>query len=735
MAEDNLPDNLIEVEPGQPEDTSISEVHSVSGNSDQLIGEKKKVTAFISAIDALDVMVSTPTINVSVIESAFDKAFKLFDAINNSKYVSLFDGVFVVFGLISIFIGVYVQQYRKLREVERNSDFFYFNRLLKLMGKEKIEEKMGKEPRFSYAILKAAAYFYPPDVSEFACKRRRIFCRGEMRAALNELNLFLQEGESRKERLNEIHQEIIKITCDYLNEHPLNTGKDVNKFQVCKEGNSWSIGLTDSYSGYFFTKAPNLIEKDKQDTEKANKDKKNRDFVFPILGALGRASFMYWILMFIFYFIPAAPVVTAAAISVIPLGIALLGIFPTLLIYNLHKAYYTNQSGQQTDAATIEEEDKAVWVKKIVELNKKQMFIAAMQENQASVCLKDSPVMKDLHVLLKKRRFIQCQAIVMGFIDGCFLPFFGGWLFLDGIKVAITYATCSTAAMASFTPIGLVATAVIAAVTLSLGLFYGICSARKANQEHKKRFDFLDDKIARLKKEAPNLKVLNLELCAYDRLFRRLDASQPMWTKIKKGLNRLLVIVRRLGTGSLVFRLVIWGPILALALVPAATGIPAGFATVLVAGTVIVALIAALSYLSAYNLEDRVCQADRVTEYFTEFFGLNWLGKICFDFEELAKYSLFTRRCNSNTEKPNVTSQISDPIKDSPVVEKENELSVSIEAKVADTHMIEAEAQCKANPNSKTNTALFKFAKKVDEDDCGDRKVNEDFIQRRSVMV
>ncbi|MFM2322184.1 MAG: hypothetical protein RLZZ225_337 [Pseudomonadota bacterium] len=700
-------------------DQSLGEKSLMTENPVWLISPKMNMPVLNSCLSSLDEVVATPSFNVNVIESACNKEFKLFDVINKSKYVSFIDSAFVSFGVIAISIGVYVQQYCKLREIERNSDFFYFNRLLKLKEKGKIKEKMG-ESEFSYEVLRAAAYFYPPDISEIARKRRRIFCWGKRRKALKELNDILREGGSREKTLNEIHRQIIQKVCNFLN--PLDKGKGPDKFQACKGSNGWYVGLTNSYSEGFFSKVQGLIDKHKDDTEKANKEK-NRDFIFPILSALGQSSFIYWILMFIFYFIPAAPVVTAAAISIIPLGIALLGVLPTLLIYNLHKAYHANKSSQQMDAAAIETEHKAMLEKKVAELNKRQMFIALIQEGKTtlgSVCLKKAPVMKDLQALVKKRRFIRFQVICMGFLDGCFLPFFGGWLFLDGIKVAITYASCSTAAMASFTPIGLVATAIIAFVTLSLGLFYGVCSARKANQVHKTRFDDLEDKITVLAKEAADTQVLNKSLRDYDRLLRRFSTSQPRWTKIKKVLSRALVIVKRLGTGSLVFRLVIWSPILAFALVPAATGIPAGFAAVLIAGTVIGALSAAVSYLAAYNLESKAGQAGRIVEHLVQFAQLDWLDKKKpLKSKESAQDSLVVRVANSNTEELVVINKTCDSVKEEQQFTSKDSLiteenaSSPIGQATADIHIIETDLQNKTSPNSEGRSSVTQLFKKV----------------------
>ncbi len=725
-------------------DESIGERSLMTKNPLWLISPKINVPVLNNCLASLDEVVATPSFNVNVIESACNKGFKLFDVINKSKYVSLIDSAFVSIGVIAISIGVYVRQYCKLREIERNSDFFYFNRLLKLMGEEKLKEKMG-ESSVSYEVLRAAAYFYPPNISAIARRRRRIFCWGKRRKALNALNAILGKGALRKERLDKVHQEIIEKVSNFLN--PSNKGKkkeeeEENKFQACKEGDGWSVGLTDSYSEGFFSQVQHLIDRNKDDTEKANRDKKNINFILPtLLGALGQASFIYWILMFIFYFIPAAPVVTVAAISIIPLGIALLGALPTLLIYYLHKAYHTNKLCRQTDAATIEKEHKAMLVKKIAELNKRQMFITCLQacspENetmQASVRLGEAPIMKDLRALLKKRRFIQFQTICMGFLDGCFLPFFGGWLLLDGIKVAITYATCPTAVIASFTPIGVVATAIIAAVTLSLGLFYGVYSAHKANQVHKARFNDLNDKITVLENEAADTWILDKSLRDYDRLLRRFSTDQPRWTKIKKGLNRSLIIVKRLGTGSLVFRLVIWGPILAFAFVPAVAGIPVGFTTVLIIGTVIGMLIAAAFYLSAYNLESKASQAGRIVEHLVQFAQLAWLDGKRLESKESERDSVIVRVLNSNTKELAVTNKVSDPIKEEQqlasedsLISEENKLSIPVGEKTVDIHAIETDIPNKTNQNSVSNslpvTQLFKKA--VDQGDSGNITGNE----------
>ena len=100
---------------------------------------------------------------------------------------------------------------------------------------------------------------------------------------------------------------------------------------------------------------------------------------------------------------------------------------------------------------------------------------------------------------------------------------------------------------------------------------------------------------------------------------RRFSDEQPLWTNIKKGLNRFMTVIKRLGTGSLVFRLIMWGPITAIyAAVVASSAVPACFPIILIVGTALGALAIASWYLFAYNLESKTTQVERVMEYFVQ---------------------------------------------------------------------------------------------------------------------
>mgnify|MGYP003498139867 FL=1 len=196
-----------------------------------------------------------------------------------------------------------------------------------------------------------------------------------------------------------------------------------------------------------------------------------------------------------------------------------------------------------------------------------------------------------------------------------------------------------------------------------------------------------------------------------------------------------MVTVKRLGTGSLVFRLVIWGPILALALVPAAAGIPVGFTAVLITGTVIGMLIAAASYLSAYNLESKASQAGRIVEHLVQFAQLDWLDRKLFESKESEQDSVVVRMLNSNTEELAVTNKISTPIKEEQqlaskdsLISEENELSIPVGEKIVDIHAIEIDLPNNINQNSVSNSPVTQlFKKTVAQGDSSNITANECF--------
>lgn len=274
-------------------------------NPDWLVSPKVNIPVLNSCLSCIDEVLATPSFNVSVIESAYDSNFKFFDSINKSRYAVYIDSAVASLGFLAVSIGIYVSRYCKLRDIERNSHYFYFSRLFKTGNERKIKNIMGEigqdHDNFNNSIslehLLSTAHFYPPNISKIACWRRRFFASGKELKRLNSLNKFLIKN-SKKEALDKLHGIITEKISQLLN-----GVEKSKKFQVKKDKNKWIIGLTDSYAEKFFNSIENQIKKN-SNTCLVKNQKKTKNIIPSILTALMQASFIYWILMFFFVLYP-----------------------------------------------------------------------------------------------------------------------------------------------------------------------------------------------------------------------------------------------------------------------------------------------------------------------------------------------------------------------------------------------------------------------------------------------
>ncbi|MEN9916949.1 MAG: hypothetical protein RLY40_881 [Pseudomonadota bacterium] len=743
-----------------------------------LVNSKAKIPVFNSCLYSFDEVVATPAFNVNVIESAYDKDFKLFDVIKSSKYVGFIDSALVSLSFLAASIGIYVIQYCKLREIEKNSNYFYYSRLFQSFNEQEIKSKMGEinqnsnnvDDLITYEYLQTAAYFYPPDISPIACWRRRLFASKIKKRQIAALDIFLKnskktkldklfkeiknkrdninndnqslynrnideylqtaeyfysadisritywkrrffsskEDKERRRRLDkflnssldELHKKITEQVSNFLN-----IETKYKYFKVKKDVNdNWIIALDEGYREDFFTHVDHLIKENSKATEEKNRGKKNNIFL-PILSAFGLTSFIYWVLVFLFYFFPITiitPVVSAALISVVPVALSLCVCLPVLLFFTIRNAKKNYNIDKNMSKETIEDQHKHMLEKKLTLLNKQTVYLDLAEDKQnkevtTPIQLKDSSLLKELHAVLKKRRFSKYHAIFMGFLEGCFLPIFVGWVLLDATKVILTYVLCpSNVALINFTPIGLLTSAIIAVVVLIIGIAFGIYKACEAKKNHNARFNDLEDKIKALEKERGNKIILEKD---YDRILRRFSSTKPLWTDLKKGINRFMAIVKRLGTGSLVFRLVFWAPIMAVyAAIVASTAVPPCFPIVLIIGTAIGALALASWYLYAYNIESKTTRAQRIVEYFVQ-------NEQLFEINQIVTYlpkSLVKQDSMTEASKPceNLVKSLVKSENDTVLQEDESSQDENTPAKALNEVTIQTEARQRSNSNS-----------------------------------
>ncbi len=573
---------------------SQNEPHFVNEQHISLFKESEQVIV-PEALNTLDEFLATPMANANAIGSDFN--FNLYPTIIEDTSAALRYSSLAGTSIIALSIGAYVAAYRNLRNREQASHFFYFKRLLESKKSDEILKLMG-ESDFDYEILSAAAHFYSPDISKFVAWKRRFFCYGNKRIALKKLQAYWSAEEKNKEEiLDKLFLEIIKKVVIVLNK--ADTNSDALEFEVKSD---YLIGLTERSRKKNFSKLSNPGSKIGV--------KKNPSFGKALLGALGETTFIYWLAVFVSCLIPFGIV---GGVAVAPLVIA-----GGWLLFKCGVITYQSLKKPKDDNNNIQnrEDQEEIIVRNSVELKKREAFISTNAIR--SVAFKGSLLHKELQNVLKHRRFNKFHAGLQGFVEGCFFPFFVAWVLTDLTKLLLALAMGAPAMAAIMGPaapivIG-IAIVTIAIVTLVLGIGYGIYSATKAVSTQETRYEKLLAKIECLEKT--NIVIPDLSLQAHDRLLRRYSLEEPLWTRVKKVLNRGWVVIKRLGTGSLVFRLIVWGTITACAVIPAGYIAPIAIPFILIFATVF-----AVQYYRAYNVNSQLKQAETVIDqlYSTHF--------------------------------------------------------------------------------------------------------------------
>ncbi|WP_218814371.1 hypothetical protein [Rickettsiella endosymbiont of Dermanyssus gallinae] len=552
----------------------------------------------------VDQFVATPFANAKALEEA--SGSNIVEAINHSRYAKVWYGSLVGVGLLALLIGHVVSVYRALRNDEKKSHFFYFRRLLQSDTNNKIKNIMG-EDGIDYEILNAAAYFYSPGIPRLVCWKRRFFCWGKRRKEYADLKDYLtKEGLARKKTEKEILDSIFIETIDklvkFLNKKT--SASDLSEKFQRKEG-SYLIGFSEEYSKVFFPEKIALPEKSKENVSLGQS----------ILGAIEEASFFYWICMFAFYFAP-----TVGLIAGVPLALAL-SFLTIRCVYVTYasKKDFVNKQIRLLNNKEADDLEVVILKRKYesddVELKKQEIFVNDKVAHIAGITsFQDSKLRKDLWKVLGHRRFMKAVAIVNGFISGCFAPFFGIWLFTDLFKVLAWLAIGGVVVAPATVPITApIVFMVIASVTLVLGVSYGIKKAIEAAKEQDEKYEKLENEVQKLERFPEHkTEVLNVGSHDYDRVLRRFSLEQPRWTQGKKFLNRSWVVISRLGTGSLVFRLVIWGSVTAFM----STSAIAAAAPITIPFIIGSAVIFAVWHVCAYNVEKQYKKAVNIINHF-----------------------------------------------------------------------------------------------------------------------
>lgn len=491
--------------------------------------------------------------------SNMDTAYSYFDAespypnVNHSTNAPLIKGSIFLIAVFGIFFSFFITRYRKLRRQEGISHYFFFENLFQIG----ISSEIGASEAFSvpFEYLHAAAFFYNPDLPHFVCWIRRIWAYVTGKNAIRDLEKYLndkkiEENKSKKMLLESMYKEINERIAAFVTKQ-----KKYGDWEAKEtlDGN-WSIKPSDD--SYF---EDWLRRRRTQNSCVNNKNLDGKNFFLlifnffsslPLLDGLGRASFVYWIVYFIFLFLPGVCLAGVTVVAWPPIAVA----FAFVFVFWATKIYHRFSQKKNTSDVESTRQNEIKWLTEAVKhqilldgllkenfhnLNYNKVKFRARLENDSSK-YKESKLCKEIRASLKnKKDFILVRAVFKGFIiEGCFPIFFISWLLISALGLVLTL-NC----------------AVVALITLGLGIVYGIYSAINRYRRDMEALFYLEEKFLKIQEKCGDIEIPDISLTECDRLFRRGKVNATSWTAMKQLGNRIFVGFITFGTGVLFLKL------------------------------------------------------------------------------------------------------------------------------------------------------------------------------------
>ncbi|MES2142374.1 MAG: hypothetical protein V4471_05780 [Pseudomonadota bacterium] len=518
-------------------------------------------------LSAIDNVVATPFNNWEFIWSIENhktspEVEHPYPNVNASPNAMLYKGSVVVIAALGVFFSVVIACYQKLRREEGSSHYFFFECLFHLIEKNKLEETLGK-CSIPYGYLRAAAYFYNPDVPSIVLWARRRLAVLTKQSAFKNLEKYLQsEGKQLNKTKEELLEEIYKKINEKLALFITKQKKYGEWYSEQSQNRKWLIKPSEDYFESWQKRRSALKRKSASSTRiDLNKETVfSRIFCFieARLGELGKASFVYWIGVFIFYFLP---------------GVAIMGVvvWPPVLIAALFLVSlwvtkgYKARAAKKANLIDGKESKKQVAVEFLTEAVKHQLQLdALLKQEVTSGTLKykkvkfrersegqsgrqESKLFKEIGaVLQRKKDFREARAFFNGFVMGCFTIFFSFWLLTAALALVVTLNSIA-----------------VALLTLGLGLAYGIYSAIRYCKNDMETILYTEAKFAKLEESYGNIDIPDISLRECDRLFRRGITNPSAWSGMKQVCKRLWTGFIRFGTGILLLKLLPLGTTMA----------------------------------------------------------------------------------------------------------------------------------------------------------------------------
>lgn len=473
--------------------------------------------------------------------------------INDSPHVATIKGA-VFSAVILAFVGnLIIQSYKRLRKKEAVSTYFFFERFRAIEQYLKTTREIDDD-KCCPEILLATAFYYNPDLSSFVLRWRRMLATltGSKRY-LRLKEYFNQQnalGETEKDILERMYQQINQKLADYINKNKDQYGE----WSVKKHAGKWIL----------WQKKPTLWKKNKIKSEKIEQGRAKTiarrvwGFIEVRLDELEKASYIFWIAVFIFYFFAGVGVLgTIVWPPVAIAGVFLLGIwgikFSVKLIETLKKVKSSAKSSVVSDENSLSLEDvkhhmQLMQLRKFQDQNDQNSLLLIDKANDNQILSKNKSGKVDLYeeiynVLDKRWKLRIVGAILNGFVSGFFKISFISWLLFSAIGLTV-----------SISPLGL---SIVAGGTLLLGIAYGIYSACKHFKSNNTQLENRHKLLLQLKKQSREIPDISLRKC--DRLFRRGDLNKTSWALTKQVFKRVWVGLVGIGTGILLLKLSAYG--------------------------------------------------------------------------------------------------------------------------------------------------------------------------------
>jgi hypothetical protein len=494
-----------------------------------------------------------------------------YPSINDSPYAALSKGSVIFLALFGIIFSLAVTFYRKLRRQENASQYHFFAQLQDDAELKKLLSSNSSVVS-EYDIHLSIAYFYNPDIPAFILWIRRKWASMTNDNRLQDLqsyfNFMTKQPKKNKALLLEAsYKKINEKLAEFI------TNKKIyGTWKAKKQTEKWTIEPEANFENLQAW----LEKKALPETNKSHAKQNTKtvwqlilDFIEIRLQELGGASFVYWIGVFVFYFLPGLGIVGGVVLPPILIASAfLLAVWATKIYATWHRkqekfniANINNNGDPQASAMFLQLVKQQLLMDNLFIQRtategtpidpansgyvKVKFREKSREEGEEETRYEESKLCKDIRETLKRRsdfRFV--WSFFNGFVGGCFTIFFSFWLLGSILSLFI-----------SLSPV------VVFSITLGLGLVYGIYSAVKYYNHTMQMLLGEKAKFVKLVKEGETFEIPNISLRECDRFFRSGKVQAMGWTAVKQVCNRAWTGFVRFGTGLLFFRLLPWGTV------------------------------------------------------------------------------------------------------------------------------------------------------------------------------